>query len=213
MVKGKPAKNKTKYYFIGISLIAFILIFFIQAPNFKLNIERRIDPSESFPEDTQTIRIPFYHAHADFKVFLDGEEFNFNKSSFDAANRYIHLHLSNPDGDKVIHVEGVENITLGIFFESLGMKFNASCFILDTGESYCNTFEKRIRFFVNNKGNFQFDFYEPRNIDRILIAYGNENDEEIMKQMENVTDYACIYSNRCPERIAELPVPETELIF
>lgn len=214
MVKGKPIKNKTKYYyFVGIILITFILIFFIQATNFKLNIERRISPGEKFPEDIQGTRIPIYHAHADFKVFLDGEEFSFNKSPFDEANKYIHLHLQNPDGDKVIHVEGMENITLKVFFESLGMTFNSTCFILDAGESFCNTFDKRIRFFVNGNENFQFDLYELRDMNRILITYGNQSDEEIMHQMESVTDYACIYSGRCPERIAELPVSESELIF
>ena len=95
---------------------------------------------------------------------------------------------------------------------SLNITFNASCFITEL-ESYCNNLQKRIRFFINGKENFQFDFYEPRNIDRLLITYGNETDEEIMKQMESVTDYACIYSNRCPERVAELPVPESQLIF
>lgn len=200
------------YVYIGfIVIVLILLIAFISSPTFNETLTRRLPPGENIPLEIPNR--PFYHAHADFKIFLDGKEFSFNKSSFDVANRYIHLHLSNPDGDKVIHVEGMENITLSIFFESLGLKFNASCFILDTGESYCNTLEKRIRFFVNNKENFQFDFYEPRNIDRILITYGNENDGEIMKQMENVTDYACIYSNRCPERIAELPVPETGLIF
>lgn len=200
-------KAKRVYYFITI-IITVLLLFSIQSLNFQKNLERKISPGENIP-----IQSPSYHAHADFKVFIDGREFNFNKTLFDIANRYIHLHLRNPDGDKVIHMEGMENITLSNFFDSLGIKFNASCFVLDTGESYCNTFEKRIRFFINGKENFQFDFYEPRNLDRILITYGNLPDENIMEQMENVTDYACIYSNRCPERIAELPVMESELIF
>jgi len=205
-------KNKTKtIYYVAVIFVLILLAFLFSASDFQQTIQRKISPGENIPEEI--VRVPLYHAHADFKVFLEGKEFNFNKTQFDVANKYIHLHLRNPDGDKVIHLEGMENITLGIFFESLGVKFNASCFVLDTGESYCSNFEKRIRFFVNSKENFQFDFYEPRNLDRILITYGNLPNENIMKQTENVTDYACIYSNRCPERISELPVLESELIF
>ena len=205
-------KNKTKtIYYVAVIFVLILLAFLFSASDFQQTIQRKISPGENIPEEI--VKVPLYHAHADFKVFLEGKEFNFNKTQFDVANKYIHLHLRNPDGDKVIHLEGMENITLGIFFESLGVKFNASCFVLDTGESYCSNFEKRIRFFVNSKENFQFDFYEPRNLDRILITYGNLPNENIMKQTENVTDYACIYSNRCPERISELPVLESELIF
>lgn len=205
-------KNKTKtIYYVAVIFVLILLAFLFSTSDFQQTIERKISSGENIPEEI--VRVPLYHAHADFKVFLEGKEFNFNKTQFDVANKYIHLHLRNPDGDKVIHLEGMENITLGIFFESLGVKFNASCFVLDTGESYCSNFEKRIRFFVNSKENFQFDFYEPRNLDRILITYGNLSDENIMKQTENITDYACIYSNRCPERISELPVLESELIF
>ncbi len=203
-------KNKTKaIYYIApvLAIILFALVF--SSFDYQQTLERRTSPGENIP--TEVVRSPVFHAHADFKVFLDGKEFSFNETHFDVANHYIHFHLRNPDGDKVIHVEGMENITLKIFFDSLNITFNASCFI--ESESYCNTFEKRIRFFVSGKENFQFDFYEPKNIDRILITYGNESDEEIMLQMNNITDYACIYSNRCPERIPELPVPESELIF
>lgn len=198
--------SRRKFYYLIIPSVLIIALILFQF--FKLATKE-----SAYHEISQDIQVPPYHAHADFKVFLDGEEFSLNKSSFDVANRYIHLHLRNPDGDKVIHMEGMENITLKIFFGSLGITFNASCFILDTDESFCNTLDKRIRFFVNGKENFQFDFYEPRNLDRILIVYGNETDEEIMQKVENVTDYACIYSNRCPERITELPVPEEQLIF
>jgi len=204
-------KRKKINYIYGIVVIVIVLVAVIASVGFTETLTRRISPGENIP--IETIRMPLYHAHADFKVFLNGKEFSFNKPQFDVANKHIHLHLRNPDGDKVIHMEGMENITLKIFFDSLNVTFNASCFVTDAGESYCINSEKRIRFFVNGRENFQFDFYEPRNLDRMLITYGGFTEEEIKKLVENVTDYACIYSNRCPERIAELPVPETELTF
>lgn len=154
-----------------------------------------------------------YHVHADFKVFLSGKELNFNMQKFDVANPFIHMHLNNPDGDKIIHIEGMSNATLSIFFESMGMKFNSTCFIPDDGTTFCNEGDKRVRMFVNSKENFNFDLYLPQDTDRILITYGNDTDNEIKTQMDSVTDDACIYSRKCPERIPTPPSPEGKLAF
>lgn len=202
-----PRRSKIKniHYYI-IAIIFAILLLVLPSSNFQETLQRKISPGESVP------LIQPYHAHADFKVFLDGTEVNFSKPHLDVANKYMHLHLRNPDGDKVIHMEGMENVTLGLFFESLNMKFNSTCFIYDE-EDFCNKLDKRIRLFVNDNENFQFDFYEPRNLDRTLILYGNETGDKTMELMNNITDYACIYSGRCPEKIPTLPVPEEQLIF
>ena len=205
MVK-KVSRNVIGYFFIGV--LTIILLWILIQTYLKLSMERRINSGEEL-----IIRQPIYHAHADFKIFLNGREINFTNPKFDVANRYVHFHLRNLEGDKLIHIEGMENTTIGLFLDSLRMKFNSSCFILDDGKSFCNNINHRLRFFVNGKENFQFDFYEFRDLDRILITYGNQTDQEIMQQIQNVTAYACIFSNKCPGRAVELPASGNQLIF
>lgn len=204
-------KKRINYYFIAVIII--LLVFSIFSLNFQNILERKISPGKITRDIPLVIENPIYHAHVDFKVFLEGNEISFNKLKFNEVSKYAHLHLTNPHGDKVIHIEGTENITIGLFFESLGMKFNSTCFVLDTGEGFCNNFEKRIRFFVNGNENFQFDLYEFRDLDKILITYGDETDREIENQKNSITDYACIFSRKCPERTKELPITESQLIF
>ncbi len=196
-------KKKFNYYILAVPIAVFLFLVF--QFYFLMNNEAAIREVEVF-------EMPHYHAHFDFKVVLDGEKVDFNKPEYDVANIYMHLHLRNPDGDKIMHIEGMENVTLNLFFESLGMEFNATCFIIDM-QSFCNSFDKSVRFFVNGEENFQFDFYEPRDLDRVLIIYGSYSEDEIKGHVNSVTNFACIYSGKCPERIKELPVPEHELIF
>lgn len=203
-------KNKKPYNIYNIiTAIVIVIALFYLLKSFSIGSEQNTETSGSVTQPQRLI----YHAHADFKVFLNGKELSFNLKKYDVANPFMHMHLNNPDGDKLIHIEGLANMTINIFFQSLGIKFNATCFILDNVQNFCNQPDKKIRFLVNGKENLEFDYYIPEDSDRILITYGNETGEEITKQMDSVTSYACIYSRKCPERIPTLPVPEEQLTF
>lgn len=202
-------ENKKPYsiYHIVTAIVIVIVLFYL-FKSFSISDEN----TETSGSVIQPQRL-IYHAHADFKVFLNGKELSFSVKKYDVANPFMHMHLNNPDGDKLIHIEGLANTTISLFFQSLRMKFNATCFILDDIQNFCNQPNKQIRFLVNGKENLEFDYYIPQDSDRVLITYGNETAEEITKQMDSVTSYACIYSRRCPERIPTLPVPEDQLTF
>lgn len=141
------------------------------------------------------------HEHADFKVYLNGDVYDFSQDKYMSTpehklSNFTHLH----DGEGEIIHKHMSTITLGDFFESLGMKFTAECFNLEEGVSYCNNSENTLKFFVNGKENRKFDDYELSDLDQILITYGSENDEEIQAQIDSVGDRACIQSAKCPER-------------
>lgn len=141
------------------------------------------------------------HEHADFKVYLEGEAYDFAQDKYMSSDEhklsnFTHLH----DGDGELIHKHMSTITLGDFFESLGMQFTAECFKLDGGSFYCNEGEKTLKMFVNGEHNNEFGDYELSDLDQILISYGDETDEEIQTQIASVGDRACIQSETCPER-------------
>lgn len=141
------------------------------------------------------------HLHADFKVFLNGADFNFAQEKFmtsEEAEKSSVVHLHGLDGN-VIHVHAPQ-ITLGDFFRSLGMDFNSTCFVTDSNESFCNFGDKTLKLFVNGAANSQFGSYQPKDLDRILVSFGNESADQIQLQINSVSDNSCIYSEKCPER-------------
>ena len=142
-----------------------------------------------------------FHEHADFKVILDGQVVDFSQYKYmttetQILSSFVHLH----DGDgKVLHTHA-KGVTLGLFFESLGMNFSRECFVPDTGGQFCNGNGKTLKLFVDGVANDRFADYEPRDLDRILVSFGDETETETAEQINSVSDNACIQSLKCPER-------------
>lgn len=142
-----------------------------------------------------------FHIHADFKVYIHGKAIDFSSAQYQSTDQKeldpnIHLHDGN--GNTIhIHKEG---ITMGNFFKSLGMDLTKNCFTLDTKKQYCAGGGNTLKFYVNGKPNDSFGDYVMNDLDRILISYGSENGGAIAMQLASVTDNACLYSLKCPER-------------
>lgn len=130
-----------------------------------------------------------HHYHSDFKVFINGNEIDFAKPEYFVKSRFMHVE-NDAQGDtgKVLHMHAT-GVPLWLFFESIGIKLNNDCFILDTGEKYCNDGKNTLKFYVNGKANTGFGDYVFKDEDRILISYGPEN-EDIQGQMEAVTSFS-----------------------
>ena len=143
------------------------------------------------------------HIHADWKIYINGMEFDWlpyadlhkkqmmGDKNILGTSAFIHIHpsqLPEKAGD-VIHMHA-KGIPLWIFFESLGMKFNKDCLILDTGEEYCNDGANALKFYVNGQENNQYENYIFNDLDKILISYGDENQIEIQEQLNTITNFA-----------------------
>lgn len=141
------------------------------------------------------------HWHADIKVYLNGEQLNLSHERYMSTeehtlSNFAHLH----DGNGNIVHKHASGITLGFFFQTLGIGLNSSCLTLDNGTNYCTNEAETLKFYVNGKQNSQFDSYDFKDEDRILITYGRDSEQIIKSQMDSVTEEACIYSLTCPER-------------
>lgn len=141
------------------------------------------------------------HVHADFLVSIHGTKADFTaeryqSSKSDVKHPNMHLH----DGiDTMLH-RHAPGITLGSFFDSIGITLTAECLTLDTGVKYCSDSNNQLRLIVNGELHSDPASYIIEEADRILLFYGNENAEDIAAIEKTVSDEACIYSGTCPER-------------
>lgn len=180
MRRSKRKSQQNKYF---LSLAIGIALVFLIVSSSPVAQRRTIIPEKEF------------HVHADFKVFINGHEIDFSLPRYNIRNRYIHLHTDNDFGGNVIHIEG-RNATMGEFFLSLAMNFNSTCFA--TPEEFCNSEARTLKFYISGKRNELYEMYEPADLDRILISYGNETEEMIQQQADSITKLACVFSNKCP---------------
>jgi len=153
-----------------------------------------------------------YHVHADFAVFLNGEQLNFSQKQFmheescgkpgqpepmdlnTAEGRAEAMHLHDLNGN-VMHVHN-ENATFPLFFQNIGFSLTKDC--IQTKESlYCNSPTKTLKVFVNAGQVQDYMNYKPQDLDQILVTYGSESQGLVNAQYDSITSQACIYSEKC----------------
>lgn len=123
------------------------------------------------------------HIHADFKVYINDNIIDFSQPMYQLRDKYIHVEDNIGD---VVHVHKAD-VTISDFFETLDIKFNNKCITIPIEGSFCNDDNLQLRFFVNNEENSEFEKYEMKNFDKILISYG---EGDLTKQLDSITDFA-----------------------
>ncbi len=152
-----------------------------------------------------------FHGHADFAVFIQGRQFNFSQDRYmekEACGKPGQQHEESPAHlhagvGTTAHMHDA-NATWGEFFGLLGMKLDESCFTADDDQSHCTNATHSLKFYANGKRiEGGFGDFQMRDLDKILVSYGSEAGGEVLAQLGAVTNDACVYSGKCPERAEE----------
>lgn len=170
----KISKRKRKGQLIAIGVIAAIAVgagiaiyFYMQNP----------PPTAGFGA------VGSAHEHAAMKVFInDQEPVNFALPQYQVKSRFVHFE----DNNGVIVHRHATGVHMGFLFNSIGMDFNDRCITLVNGTSYCNEGDNTLKMYVNGVRNNMYDEYVPNDGDKILITYGHESEEEIMRQLNTL---------------------------
>jgi hypothetical protein len=180
------------------------------------------DDSSAGPTATASVaNNPDTHEHADFALFIRGQQFDFNQPQFISTDThdvdpYVHIHEPRTT---VVHVHK-QGITWDMFFTSLGFTLNDPSFAaitpaqtslkLPSGETLKTSATETFKFYVNGVKVDGVAAYGIHDLDRVLISYGSESDADVVAtQLPKVTDQACIPSERCKDRIPAGEPPET----
>jgi len=143
------------------------------------------------------------HWHADFAVFIEGEQLVFNSEEYITTENftvaeYVHIHKPYYS---VVHVHR-EQTTWSEFFETLGWELSATCLIFDQ-KKYCSSEDKSLIFYVNDVQVDSITFLEISDLQRVLISYGNPSPKELSRQLGIVGSESCILSELCLDRVPE----------
>ena len=161
-------------------------------------VEQCIDGGQlecSMDPNSKTGVLGSQHIHADFKIFINNKQIDFADNKYYMKSSFIHLddNQNKKDAFGVLHMHATL-VPLWIFFKSVGMNFNKDCITLENKEKFCNENDKKIKLFLNGKENNEFENYVFNDLDKILISYGNENQQEIQQQLSSITDFAKLHS-------------------
>ncbi|HEX7032692.1 MAG TPA: hypothetical protein VF172_06810 [Nitrososphaera sp.] len=127
------------------------------------------------------------HEHAIFVVKLDGQYIDFSQRQYQIdTTRNQFIHFEGGEGT-TIHKHSTR-VPIGEYLHSVGMDIRDGCFILDNGSQFCNddSSGKTLRFFVNGEQVSSIMDYVLHDDDRILIIYGDEDEEELQAEFERL---------------------------
>ena len=119
------------------------------------------------------------HIHASMLVSIFGDKFDFTSPNYQVKTSWIHF--ENQDGDTIHrHSSGVE---LEFLFNSMNIVIDDQCFIFPDGRQFCSNNDYSLKFYVNQQKVEDLRNYIVEEGDRILISYGNEDQDAIDKQL------------------------------
>jgi len=110
---------------------------------------------------------------AGFSIFTNGTERIFSESKYHNQSPDVYI---APDETNIIKVKK-EGVTWQQFFDSLPapMKVTPDCLYTGTGQSFCNTNTKTLRFFLNGKQETNLLQQTILDGDKVLLIYGDKN--------------------------------------
>src|SRR3989338_2190776 len=131
------------------------------------------------------------HIHADFKIFINGNPINFADDKHYMKSNIVHLdnQQNKEDASGLIHMHAT-GVPFWYFLKSIWIDLGKECITLEYQQKFCNSTDKKLRFFINGKEHPDIWNYVFRDLDKILVSYGDETEEELIKQINSVTDYA-----------------------
>ena len=163
-------------------------------PTFFLNGEKI--PNPKTPEDFKTfinaaiLKAPKptsqsvgekVHEHADLALYINETKTLLqSRPEFFEKDPDIHSHK---DTEEVIHKHKT-GVTLGQLIDS-----------------WKTNLPNKVEWYLNgSKQNDDFRKYEFKDLDRITLSFSDSGFSPTTKQISEVTDRACVYSEKCPER-------------
>ena len=142
------------------------------------------------------------HWHADLALVVRDEAFDFAEADLlSTAERDLNpsAHIHDPR-HTVVHIH-LTHSTWGEFFEAHGFRISDSCVEFPDGEELCNTGDEQWTFVVNGVTIDTLRFQYIGDLDRVLLFYGPESEDEVLAKWEElVSDEACIPSGLCSAR-------------
>jgi len=171
--------------------------------------EGEASPALSVRPASDTLRQRI-HEHADFALYIRGERFDFGKPefiSYENDEKSPNVHIHDPR-HTVVHIHR-EATTWDEFLLSLGFELKDSTMFaevgketlaLPSGEILQSSSTESLKFIVNGVRVDGIAGLQIAGLSRVLISYGDENDEELIAQYLTVTDEACIPAGVCIAR-------------
>ena len=160
-VHGKAKRKKIKRY----ALVAIVIIAVVTGGYFLLG-----STSSNNLRSVNLGSVGSTHTHQDFKMYVNGQMVDFSQPKYQLRSNLVHFEESNGN---VIHTHAT-GMTVGYMLGTLNIEMTSECLSID-GVRYCNNGNSKLKMYVNSQPSSEFGSYLMKDLDKILVSYGNED--------------------------------------
>lgn len=121
---------------------------------------------------------------ASFAIFTNGTFRIFTNPMYHNLSKDVYIEVSNPN---TVYVKKSE-ITWNDFFRTLPFKLTKECLTTGTKQIFCTDTEGTLKFYLNGKEDKDALDKEIKQGDELLVTYGDEDDEQIQKQLQQFSN-------------------------
>lgn len=119
---------------------------------------------------------------AAFAIFTNGTFRIFTAPMYHNQSNDAYIEVKNPN---IVRVKK-EGTKWNDFFITLPFKLTKDCLTTGTGQTFCNGNNGRLRFYINGKEDTTALDKKISNGDRLLVTYGDENEQKIEEQIQKI---------------------------
>lgn len=170
--------NKIILFLIGFGIIAIVIYSLFSVKNKPVN--STIPTQTQMPILTNTPKNVDYTAG--FAIFTNGAFRVFTATMYHNLSKDVFIKADNPNK---VYVKK-EGVTWDGFFKTLPMRLTKDCLTTGTKQAFCTDNNGKLRFYLNGKEDKEALDKAIANGDRLLISFGNENEDQIQKQLQQV---------------------------
>lgn len=167
---------------VNIGIILFLVALF----GFAFISNRRENPESSLLEETQqqptSTQNQAVNKQASFAIFTNGTFRVFTASMYHNLSEDVFIQADNPN---IVYVKK-SGITWDDFFKTLPFKLTQDCLTTGTKETFCTGSNGTLKFYLNGERKEEVLDQEIQNGDKLLVTFGNESEDTIKQQIDNI---------------------------
>ncbi len=170
------------------SVVSLGIVIFVLAVGFFLFDQAKQKKSQDFIVQPSVSKSPTSKQDetvdykASFAIFTNGTFRVFSGTMYHNRSDDVFIQADNPN---VVLIKKSE-IVWNDFFATLPFKLTKDCLTTGTGETFCSNTNSKLRFYLNGKEDSDAFDKQINDSDRLLVTYGNENEQQIQKQIQKI---------------------------
>lgn len=171
--------NKPPLVLIGLILLGISGFIILNQKTSKTTPQILISPSPTLSPQVENVSFK-----ASFLIFTNGTKRDFSDSRYHNLSEDVFIEKDSPT---TVNVKRA-NITWGDFFKSLPMQLSRDCIVTGTKQTFCNSNESSLKFYINGKRTNDFLNTKINNNDKALITFGSGTEDEIQSQLNQIPE-------------------------